>query len=70
MILTNYFAGPALVTSDERDLLYCGGNYLVPQIMYASISTSTEIALFHADGFNGVVVPCAGHKLNLDYVWA
>ncbi|KIW13126.1 hypothetical protein PV08_08313 [Exophiala spinifera] len=66
----NSFAGPVLVISGERDLVFCGGNCLPPTSSgNGTVNLIAEVqgAFPGAKPFDAFVVPGAGHGLNLDY---
>ncbi|KAK5688288.1 hypothetical protein LTS10_000266 [Elasticomyces elasticus] len=60
----NHFAGPTIIVTGERDTPYCGGNCYalspsIPQLAFATIPD--------AKNPQAVVIPNAGHGLNLEY---
>lgn len=63
----NTFSGPALIITGERDIPYCGGNCLAPPTGYDSIPASSKKFIANANPFEVVIVPGAGHGLNLEY---
>lgn len=64
----NSFAGPTLVITGERDLPFCGGNCFVsPSAEFATIPDAVKAALPQSRNFTAVVVPDAGHGLNLEF---
>lgn len=63
----NYFAGPTIIVTGARDIPYCGGNCLAPPTGYTSIPATSNNTLPDAKNFEVVIVPEAGHGLNLEY---
>lgn len=63
----NTFAGPVLIITGERDVPYCGGNCLAPPTGYDSIPAAAQKNIADAEPFKVVIVPGAGHGLNLEY---
>jgi len=63
----NTFAGPVLIVTGERDIPYCGGNCLAPPAGYASIPAAAKSSFKNAGVFDVVIVPGAGHGLNLEF---
>ena len=63
----NHFAGPTLIITGERDIPYCGGNCLAPPTGFSSIPQQAFTTLPNAKNPKAVVVPKAGHGLNLEY---
>jgi len=63
----NYFKGPTVIVTGERDIPYCGGNCLAPPTGYTSIPQAALKTLPDAKNATAVVVPAAGHGLNLEY---
>ncbi|KAI0470457.1 Alpha/Beta hydrolase protein [Xylariaceae sp. FL0804] len=64
-LANNTFAGPVLVITGERDIPDCGGNCYATT---PSIPAMVEPYFNHPpSNFTAVVVPGAGHGLNLDY---
>lgn len=63
----NHFAGPVLVITGGRDIPYCGGNCLAAPTGYPSIPAAAVTTLPNAKNFEAVIVPNAGHGLNLEY---
>ncbi|KAK5131346.1 hypothetical protein LTR08_001012 [Meristemomyces frigidus] len=62
----NDFAGPTLIITGNRDIPYCGGNCLAPPTGYTSIPATSVNYLPNAK-LSVVIVPNAGHGLNLEY---
>ncbi|KAI0387769.1 Alpha/Beta hydrolase protein [Hypomontagnella monticulosa] len=60
----NTFGGPVLVITGERDIPFCGGNCGVST---PSLPAQANQSLTNAKPFEAVVVPGAGHGLNLEY---
>ncbi|KAK5010881.1 hypothetical protein LTR28_007177 [Elasticomyces elasticus] len=63
----NNFAGPTLIITGNRDIPYCGGNCLAPPTGYSSIPATSVNFIPNAKAFEVVIVPNAGHGLNLEY---
>ncbi|KAK4580518.1 hypothetical protein LTR86_000721 [Recurvomyces mirabilis] len=63
----NHFKGPTFIITGERDLPYCGGNCLAPPTGYSSIPAAALKFFPNATNPTAVVVPGAGHGLNLEY---
>ena len=63
----NHFAGPTLIITGERDIPFCGGNCLAPPSGYSSIPATSVNYIPNAKAFEVVIVPKAGHGLNLEY---
>ena len=63
----NHFTGPTLIITGNRDIPYCGGNCLAPPTGYTSIPATSVNYLPNAKNFEVVIVPNAGHGLNLEY---
>jgi len=63
----NHFAGPALIITGGHDIPYCGGNCLAPPTGYPSIPAAAFKTLPNVTNPQAVVVPNAGHGLNLEY---
>ncbi|QIW98327.1 hypothetical protein AMS68_003845 [Peltaster fructicola] len=63
----NTFSGPVLIITGERDIPYCGGNCLAPPTGYDSIPAYSKNYIANANPFDVVIVPGAGHGLNLEY---
>lgn len=64
---TNYFCGPALIITGDKDIPYCGGNCLAAPTGYTSIPETSKNYLPDVSNFDVVIVPGAGHGLNLEY---
>ena len=65
----NKFAGPVLVITGERDIPFCGGNCLnpAPPAGFPNVVAASKTTLPNAKNFEAVIVPNAGHGLNLEY---
>ncbi|ETN46236.1 uncharacterized protein HMPREF1541_00420 [Cyphellophora europaea CBS 101466] len=64
----NTFAGPVLIITGQRDVPFCGGDCLLtgdPSL--SSIPESSKQYFPNAKNFEVVIVPGAGHGLNLQY---
>ncbi|KAI0482547.1 alpha/beta-hydrolase [Xylariaceae sp. FL0804] len=62
------FAGPALIVTGARDIPFCGGNCLAAPANFSSIpQAALPPFLPHAKNPRAVIVPGAGHGLNLEY---
>ncbi|KAI1076769.1 Alpha/Beta hydrolase protein [Whalleya microplaca] len=62
----NPFEGPVLVITGERDVPFCGGNCLASE---PSIPSASKQYFPNTTDFETVIVPGAGHGLNLEYSW-
>ena len=62
----NPFAGPVLVITGERDVPFCGGSCLNGAPSGSSIPAQAQKS-FTASNITTVIVPKAGHGLNLEY---
>jgi len=62
----NPFAGPALVITGERDVPYCGGSCYNGAPNGSSIPAQAQ-KTFTETNITTVIVPGAGHGLNLEY---
>ncbi|KAI0159852.1 alpha/beta-hydrolase [Xylariaceae sp. FL1272] len=60
------FEGPVLVVTGERDGPNCGGNCYSS---LPSIPASAKSSFKQASSFKAVIIPGAGHGLNLEYSW-
>ncbi|KAI1770272.1 Alpha/Beta hydrolase protein [Hypoxylon cercidicola] len=60
----NSFGGPVLVVTGERDLPFCGGNCFASE---PSFPAQVGKSFTNSSSFEAVVVPGAGHGLNLEY---
>ncbi|KAK3064732.1 hypothetical protein LTS18_004469 [Coniosporium uncinatum] len=63
----NHFAGPVLIITGNRDLPYCGGNCAAGPTGYPNIPSTSKNNFLNASAFEVVIVPGAGHGLNLEY---
>ncbi|KAK5111813.1 hypothetical protein LTR62_004733 [Meristemomyces frigidus] len=63
----NHFKGPVLIITGERDLPYCGGNCLAPPTGFTSIPAQALTFFPNTTAKEAVIVPRAGHGLNLEY---
>ncbi|KAK4550470.1 hypothetical protein LTR36_000049 [Oleoguttula mirabilis] len=63
----NHFCGPTLIITGARDIPYCGGNCLAAPTGYTSIPETSKNYLPNAKNFEVIIVPEAGHGLNLQY---
>jgi pimeloyl-ACP methyl ester carboxylesterase len=63
----NKFAGPTLIIMGERDIPYCGGRCLVAPTGFGSIPAQSLPKFPNAKNHKVVIVPNAGHGLNLEY---
>ena len=63
----NDFAGPVLIITGQRDIPFCGGNCDKPPKGVANILETSKPMFPKASKFDAVVVPGAGHGLNLQY---
>jgi pimeloyl-ACP methyl ester carboxylesterase len=63
----NTFAGPVLIVTGERDVPFCGGNCNAAPTGYPNIPSSSKQFLTNAAPFEVIIVPGAGHGLNLEY---
>ncbi|KAI1210997.1 Alpha/beta hydrolase family-domain-containing protein [Annulohypoxylon truncatum] len=63
----NTFAGPVLVITGERDIPFCGGNC---NTSTPPIPDQSKQYFTNATTFDAIVVPKAGHSLNLEYTAA
>ncbi|KAH8900407.1 alpha/beta-hydrolase [Thozetella sp. PMI_491] len=64
LVPENAFAGPVLVITGERDIPFCGGNC---STSVPSLPAKVQENFPNAAKFEAVVVPDAGHGLNLEY---
>ncbi|KAJ9133818.1 Ctr copper transporter family protein [Pleurostoma richardsiae] len=65
---TNSFAGVVLIITGERDIPFCGGDCLITHDPALSSIPAASGAMFpNASHFDAVIVPSAGHALNLEY---
>ncbi|KAM0708336.1 hypothetical protein Q7P35_004987 [Cladosporium inversicolor] len=62
----NAFAGPVLIITGERDVPFCGGSCLNGAPEASSIPTQAQ-KTFTGTTISTVIVPGAGHGLNLEY---
>ncbi|KAI1458060.1 Alpha/Beta hydrolase protein [Annulohypoxylon moriforme] len=63
----NTFGGPVLVITGERDIPFCGGNC---DSTKPPIPDQSKQYFTNANSFDAIVVPNAGHSLNLEYTAA
>lgn len=63
----NPFEGPALVITGQRDVPYCGGSCYNGAPNGSSIPQESSQAGFTDTNITTVIVPNAGHGLNLEY---
>ncbi|KAI1102804.1 Alpha/Beta hydrolase protein [Jackrogersella minutella] len=63
-VMNNTFGGPVMVITGDRDVVFCGGNC---QATKPPIPAMSKQYFTNANNFQAVVVPGAGHGLNLEY---
>ncbi|EMC96311.1 hypothetical protein BAUCODRAFT_470284 [Baudoinia panamericana UAMH 10762] len=63
----NHIAKPVLIITGGRDVPFCGGNCLVAPPGFSSIPQQALTTLPNAVNGTAVIVPNAGHGLNLEY---
>jgi pimeloyl-ACP methyl ester carboxylesterase len=61
----NHFAGPVFIITGERDLPFCGGSCYNGAVGESLPADSQRT--FTSTNITAVVVPGAGHGLNLEY---
>ncbi|ETS87343.1 hypothetical protein PFICI_01171 [Pestalotiopsis fici W106-1] len=62
----NTYPGPVQIVTGERDIPFCGGNCSVTT---PSVPEQAGQYFPNATYFDALVVPGAGHGLNLEYTW-